>query len=87
MSLRYQLRDTSVKVFEIVPPAVDTELGKGTTEEGDQGYKGIPPSEVAKAALTAIANDKYEILVGEAKDLVLGARTNPEQMFNNINQW
>jgi uncharacterized oxidoreductase len=87
VSLRYQLRDTSIKVFEIVPPAVDTELGKGTTEEGDQGYRGISPSEVAKAALTAMANNEYDIVVGEAKGLVMGARTNPELTFQKINQW
>jgi len=87
VSLRYQLRDTSIKVFEIVPPAVDTELGKGTAEEGDQEYRGIPPSEVAKAALTAMANNEYEIVVGEAKGLVMGARTNPELTFQKINQW
>ena len=86
VSLRYQLRDTSIKVFEIVPPAVDTELGKGTTEEGDE-YRGISPSEVAKAALTAMANNEYDIVVGEAKGLVMGARTNPEQAFQKINQW
>lgn len=87
VSLRYQLRDTAIKVFEIVPPMVDTELGKGTTEEGDEGYRGIPPSEVAEATLAAMADDEYEIVVGEAKNLVMGARTNPEQAFQNINQW
>jgi uncharacterized oxidoreductase len=87
VSLRYQLRDTSIKVFEIVPPAVDTELGKGTIEEGDQGYRGIPPSEVARATLKAMANNEYEIVVGEAKGLVMGARTNPEQTFQNMNRW
>jgi len=87
VSLRYQLRDTSIKVFEIVPPAVDTELGKGTAWEGEQEYRGIPPSEVARATLAALANNEYEILVGEARDLVMGARTNPEQAFQNINQW
>lgn len=86
-SLRYQLRDTSIKVFEIIPPMVDTELGKGTTEEGDQEFRGIPPSEVAAATLTAIANDEYEIVVGEAKGLVMGSRTNPEQAFKNINRY
>ena len=87
ISLRYQLRDTSIKVFEIVPPAVNTELGKGTTGEEDEGYRGIPPSEVAKAFLTGMANNECEIIVGEAKDLVIGARTNPEQTFQKINQW
>jgi uncharacterized oxidoreductase len=87
VSLRYQLRDTPIKVFEIVPPAVDTELGKGTTEEEAQEYRGIPPSEVAGAAITAMAKDEYEILVGEVKDLVMRARANPEQAFLSINQW
>lgn len=86
ISLRHQLGDTSIKVFEIVPPMVDTELGKGTTEEGG-GYKGIPPSEVAKATLAALVNDEYEIVVGEAKRLVTGSRTDPEQTFQSINQW
>ena len=27
LSLRYQLKDTPVKVFEIIPPSVDSELG------------------------------------------------------------
>ncbi len=86
-SLRYQLRDTSIKVFEIVPPAVDTELGRGTIEEVDHEYRGIPPSEVARATLTAMANNEYEIVVGEAKGLVMGSRTNPEKAFQNINRW
>jgi uncharacterized oxidoreductase len=85
-SLRYQLRDTSITVFEIIPPMVDTELGKGTAEE-DPGFRGIPPAEVARAALAAIAVDEYEIAVGEAKGLVTGSRTNPEQTFQNINRW
>ena len=87
ISLRYQLRDTSIKVFEIIPPAVDTELGKGTTSDGAEEYRGIPPSEVAEATVKALAKDEYEIVVGEAKDLLKGARTNPEHTFNNINQW
>ena len=87
VSLRYQLKDTSIKVFEIVPPAVDTELGKISTSDEAQEYRGIPPSDVASATLKALAKNEYEILVGEARDLVKGARTNPEQAFLNINQW
>jgi len=74
-------------VFEIVPPAVDTELGKGTTSDESQEYRGIPPSVVAEATIEALAKNDYEIIVGEAKGLVVGARTNPEQAFQNINQW
>jgi uncharacterized oxidoreductase len=87
ISLRHQLKDTSIKVFEIVPPAVDTELGKGTTSDESQEYRGVPPAEVAEATIKALAKNEYEIIVGEAKGLVAGARTNPEQAFQNINQW
>lgn len=87
VSLRYQLRDTSIKVFELVPPAVDTELGKGTAEEGEPEYRGLPPGEVAQAALSAMAENEYEIFVGEARDLAILSRTNPERAFQNINRW
>jgi len=87
VSLRHQLKDTSIKVFELVPPMVDTELDQGAAEEGDSEYRGIPPSEVAQAALSAMAADEYEILVGEAKTLAQRARKNPEQAFQNINRW
>lgn len=87
ISLRHQLKDTTVKVFEIVPPAVDTELGKGTTGESAQEYRGIPPSEVAAAVLKSVKNDKYEIVVGEAKNLVQGSRKAFSKSFQELNSW
>jgi uncharacterized oxidoreductase len=85
LSLRHQLKDTSIKVFEVVPPMVDTELGKGSVEE-EAGNRGIPPAEVAKAVMSALGKDNYEIVVGEAKGLVEGSRTNPEGIFKNLNE-
>ena len=87
VSLRRQLKDTSVRVFEVVPPAVDTELGKGTTGEAEQAYRGIPPSEVAAATLKGLENDEYEIVVGEATGLVQGSRKNFEKAFQQLNSW
>jgi len=85
LSLRYQLRDTSIKVFEIVPPPVDTAMGKGTASDEALGYRSIPPSEVANAFKVALATNGYELLIGEVKDLIIGARTNPQQTFENLN--
>jgi len=87
ISLRHQLKDTPVKVFEIVPPAVQTELGKGTTDESEQEYMGIPPSEVARVTLRALENDEYEIVIGEAKGLVQGSRKDFESAFQELNSW
>ncbi|MDP2729193.1 MAG: SDR family NAD(P)-dependent oxidoreductase [Dehalococcoidales bacterium] len=58
-SLRNQLSDTNIKVFELVPPRVATSLGR----EDDAVSGGIPPSAVAEAALKALKEDEYEIIV------------------------
>ena len=87
ISLRHQLRKTSVKVFEIIPPMVDTDLDKGGRDEREQEERGIPPSEVAVAAMKGFARDEYEITVGEAEGLKKGALINPEELFRRMNQW
>jgi uncharacterized oxidoreductase len=86
-SLRHQLRDTSVKVFEVIPPTVDTELDKGARAQRGQEDRGIPPVEVAKATMKALESNQYEVPVGMAENLRTGARTNPEQLFQNMNSW
>ena len=83
LSLRYQLRNTVIKVFEVLPPIVDTELYKEARNELKN--RSIPPSEVAKATLKALQWDEYEVAVGMAKDLKTGSRNNPEQTFLGIN--
>jgi hypothetical protein len=36
--------------------------------------------------MSALGKDNYEIVVGEAKGLVEGSRTNPEGIFKNLNE-
>jgi len=81
LSLRHQLKDTSIKVFEVIPPMVDTGLVKKTNEETGQVFRGIKPLEVASDVLTGLANDEYEIAIGKAKEVVLKVRPKPEQAF------
>ena len=59
VSLRHQLRNTSVKVFEIIPPIVDTDLDKGERKARGQAIRGIPPEEVAQGV---IARDRGRCL-------------------------
>jgi uncharacterized oxidoreductase len=78
VSLRYQLEKTSVKVFEVVPPAVVTELHWRRTEgRPARGSNAIQPSEVAEATLEGLANDEYEIYPGWVKDFIARGRTGP----------
>ncbi|MDD5045099.1 MAG: SDR family NAD(P)-dependent oxidoreductase [Candidatus Omnitrophica bacterium] len=87
LALRFQLKDTNIKVFELMPPICDTDLGKDDSDDAPRPsyLKGIPPSEFAKDALTAIANDQYEFASGEAKQLKDGSQRNFEETFQSTN--
>ena len=83
ISLRHQLRNTPIKVFEIIPPTVDTELDKGINGNSNRG---IHPSEVAKATLNALEKDEFELAVRMAKNLrAAESKNNFNQIFKNIN--
>ena len=85
ISLRHQLKDTPVKVFEIIPPTVDTELDKGTRAQRNMTYRGIPPSEVAVATMNALAADRFECAVGQAQGLMDASRNNFDEQFGRMN--
>jgi uncharacterized oxidoreductase len=84
-SLRHQLKNTSVKVFEIVPPIVDTDLDKGARDRRGQTDKGIQPEEVAEATMKAFANDELDCLVAGAGGLLNASRNNPQPVFERMN--
>jgi uncharacterized oxidoreductase len=85
LSLRHQLKGTSVKVFEIIPPTVDTELDRGARASRGQQDRGIKPDEVAQSSLLALEKDEYEAPIGRAQFLRMGARNEPEKTFEMIN--
>lgn len=82
LSLRHQLKNTSVKVFEIIPPSVDTELGHHNRDDKTQSHGGMPVAEFVAAALKGVENDEYETAVGQA----VGLRTKREELFGMMNQ-
>jgi len=69
-SLRYQL-DT-VKVFEIIPPLVDTEMTKG------RGKGKISPQRLVNEFLKAFKNNRYEINIHKVKLLRIINRISPK---------
>jgi uncharacterized oxidoreductase len=86
ISLRKQLTNTSVKVFEIIPPIVDTDLDRGARDKRGQTDKGILPEQVAKETIEAIAKDKFEIPIGIVKVLLVGSRVAPKLFLKIINK-
>ena len=83
ISLRHQLRDTSVRVFEAAPPTTDTELDRGFAGEEEEAYRGISSQEVAAAILQGIQADTEEIIIGEAKGLYKAAGGTLRPFSNN----
>ena len=69
LSLRHQLKGTSVKVFEIIPPSVDTELGHERRKDKNQTHGGIPVKEFISESMQAIKNDIFEAPIDGARNL------------------
>jgi short-subunit dehydrogenase involved in D-alanine esterification of teichoic acids len=63
-SLRWQLEDSRIKVFEIIPPIVDTSMTQG------RGRGKISPEALVEEFWNGFQNDKYEMAIGRTKLLV-----------------
>jgi uncharacterized oxidoreductase len=70
-ALRWQLESTTVKVFEIIPPIVDTPMTAGL------GRGKISPEALVAEFWTDFARDRYEIRIGKTKLLMILDRIMP----------
>jgi uncharacterized oxidoreductase len=81
LTMRFQLRETAVRVFEVAPPMVSTELsGRRRRPEDDE--RAMSASEVARGIIKALEEDTYEVALGSAE----GLRELRERLFTAINQ-
>src|SRR5207248_439394 len=67
ISLRHQLRNTTIKVIELIPPYVDTQLDAGRRVPG--GRVPMPLDPFIAAAMEGLASGTDEVPVGEAAGL------------------
>ena len=84
--LRRQLILTNIRVFEILPPAVDTELnmqGRRRLDTGAQtGLRTISASEYAASIMERLERDELEIVGSALKN---ASPAEQESMFENMN--
>ncbi len=80
LTLRHQLRSTPIKVFEIAPPMVATEL-HGQRRDPEQESHLMSAEEAARGILQALQGDRYEIALGSAERL----REQREELFSALN--
>jgi len=70
-ALRYQLENTSINVFEVIPALVDTPMTKG------RGINKTSPEQLVSEVLRGLKTNTYEIKIGKAKFLLLLKRFIP----------
>jgi uncharacterized oxidoreductase len=81
LTLRFQLRDTPVRVFEVAPPIVSTGLS-GSRHRLEDDEHTMSPDEVAQGIIDALAHDRYEVALGPAA----GLDKQREALFEIINE-
>lgn len=74
-----ELLESNVKVFELLPPVVETEM---TAKRND---KKMTSQELVKALISGIKKDQFTIRVGDAKLLYIISRFFPQLAFNLVN--
>lgn len=79
-SLRLSLANTSIKVFELMPPLVNTDF---SAEIG--GEKGIAPSVLANDFIDALGSDRFEIRTGLTEDIYRLSLANPAEALAAMN--
>jgi len=76
--LRQQLKDTSVKVVEIVPPMVDTGLNKEGRDSARLKFRGISLSEYIPTVMKELENGADMIFHGEGDKIMSESRGESE---------
>ncbi|MET3037226.1 SDR family NAD(P)-dependent oxidoreductase [Chryseobacterium sp. NRRL B-14859] len=83
--LRLQLKNTSIKVFELAPPATDTPLNDKFEDEVDKSQL-MAVDKMVGIAIKGFLKDKFEIRPGLANVLKLGSRIAPNFFLNFLNK-
>lgn len=82
LCLREQLRGTSVRVVELLPPVVDTPLAAGI----ETPFPRMPPEKLAAALMRGLRHGKTEIAPGISGPLGWMARVSPRLALWQLNK-
>jgi uncharacterized oxidoreductase len=86
-SLRVQMKNTKVKVFELVAPAAKTPLNdKFQNMEGFDLKQLMEPEKIIAATLKGLKNDSYEIYPGIARVMLILSRIAPGFLLNMLSK-
>jgi uncharacterized oxidoreductase len=85
MALRRQLEDMGIRVFEVVPPAVDTELNPEGRAKRGGFHVDLKPKEFVAAVMQGLERDQFEIGYGMSEGFINASRAELNQSFERMN--
>ena len=86
LSLRVQLKSTRVKVFEVAPPATETELLSNMDAEDMKDVSIMTVDAMVTAAIKGLSVDRLEIRPGQANSLKFMSRVAPEFILKQLSK-
>lgn len=85
-SLRVQLKNTKVKVFELAPPLTETPLVDSFDAADLAGSKAMSVSKMVGVAIRGMEQDTFEIRPGQSNALKLMNRIAPKFIFSQLSK-
>ncbi len=85
--MRHQLKGTGVKVVELIPPYVATELGRESKTAVPVGPKPMPLDAFISETVKALEGDADQVAIGDARNLVGAAGGDAvKKVFSGLNR-
>ena len=81
-----QLKNTKVKVFELAPPATETELLGHMDQEDRKGISIMSVQDMVAVAIKGFESDRFEIRPGQSNQLKSMSRLAPEFILKQLSR-
>jgi uncharacterized oxidoreductase len=85
-TLRIQLKNTNVDVFELMPPLTTTDLQNAFSPEDMKGVVSMEVDKMVKTALRGIGSDTQEIRPGQSNMLRIMSRIAPQFILKQLSR-
>ncbi|MGD0035898.1 MAG: SDR family NAD(P)-dependent oxidoreductase [Bacteroidota bacterium] len=85
IALRHQLLKLGIKVFEVVPPAVDTELNPDGRAKRGSFKANLTPEEFVVSVMKCLKDDVFEIGYGMTEKSIKASREELDKSFQQMN--
>jgi len=85
-TLRIQLKNTDIKVFELLPPLTNTDLQNAFSPEDMKGSVAMDTGKMVQVAIKGFGNNVLEIRPGQSNLLRFMSRVAPQFILNQMSK-